>query len=168
MRQGRLVVLVFILLLAALLRTWNIGLQSFWIDEGFTANLVQSSNPLGILVRDVHPPLYFLLVSVWGQFVGLSEVALRYSSLLPSMLTVALIYQIARELQRLRGAQQGYVVPVLAALLLAIADLEIFLSQEFRSYTLQLLSISLSMLCFLRWQRHAGRARRLYYLGWIL
>lgn len=164
-RSGRLSVLLLILLLAAFVRIWHIDLQSFWIDEGFTYNLTQSADPFKILTKDVHPPLYFLLVTGWAQIVGTSEMALRYSSVLPGMLAVALIYQIAREIERQRGLRSAYVIPVLAALLLSVADSEIYLAQEFRSYTLQLLWISLSMLCFLRWQR---TQRHAYYLGWIL
>ncbi|MEL7434499.1 MAG: hypothetical protein AAFN11_11185, partial [Chloroflexota bacterium] len=90
--------LVAILLLAMFLRISTIDAQSLWIDEGFTWNLTQYSDMFAILRADVHPPLYFLLIDVWVDFAGTSVFAMRYFSLLPSLLSVAVVYRLAGEI----------------------------------------------------------------------
>lgn len=168
MTQARLLrwsALIGILLLAAALRIYHINLQSLWIDEGFTWNLTQYHDPLRILRLDVHPPLYFMLMDLWVQITGTSVVAMRMFSVLPGLLSVAVIFQLAREIERQRGTDSQSVIPLLAALLLALADPEITLAQEVRSYTWHVLFASLSMWGFLRWMRTPRRADLLLWAG---
>jgi hypothetical protein len=200
-RNQRLFILLLILLLAAFIRFWGITSQSFWIDEGFTWNLTQYHDVFSILKNDVHPPLYFLMIDKWVDFTGTSELAMRYFSLLPSLLSVAVVYQLAHEIiinrskyvttqgvrvlspvQQQSGVQvplfehrgfrgwdeslqkYSYLIPVLAALLMAIAEVETNLSQEARSYTWHVLWACLSMWGFLR----SGRtSQRFWLLLWI-
>jgi len=163
-RHTRLLVLLLILLLAASLRIIHIDLLSLWIDEGFTWNLTQYGAPFLILRQDVHPPLYFLMADLWVAFTGTSVLAMRYFSVLPGMLSIALVYQLAREIAKQRNIK-NHSIPVIAALLMALADAEIFLAQEVRSYTWHVLFTSLSMWGFLRWQRLQSRH---WLILWIL
>jgi len=156
--------LLLILLLAAVLRIYNINLQSLWIDEGFTWNLTQYSDPWLVLRNDVHPPLYFLAMDAWIELAGTSVIALRFFSVLPGLLSVAVIFQLGREIDRQRGVAES-IFPVLTALLLTLADAEIFLAQEARSYTWQVLFASSSMWGFLHWSR--TRNRRSWFI-WLL
>ncbi|MFW5772067.1 MAG: hypothetical protein ACOCZH_02000, partial [Phototrophicaceae bacterium] len=94
---------------------------------------------------------------------GISELALRYFSVLPGLLSVAVIYHVARELERTRGQHTLTVVPLLAALLLALADMEIFIAQQVRMYSWHVLWVLLAMWGFLRWAR-TGERRAL--VGW--
>jgi len=152
--------LTLILVMAAVLRILHIDQQSLWIDEGFTWHLTQAPDPLHILSRDVHPPLYFLLADAWVALAGDSVLAMRFLSVLPGLLSVAVIVPLSRELLRWHNSVAA-TVPLLAALLLALLDAEIFLAQEARSYTLQTLLVLLSMWGMLRWSRCGGR-------GWLL
>jgi len=147
-------ILLLILLLAAFVRMNGINAQSFWIDEGFTWNLTQYGDLFGILGRDVHPPLYFVLIDWWVDVAGTGEVSMRYFSLLASMLSVSVVYQLAREIETQRG-EKNSPVPLIAAALMAVTEAETFLSQEARSYTLHVLFTSLSMWGFLRWNRQS-------------
>ena len=146
------------LLLAALTRILHLDSQSLWIDEGFTWFLTQTPDPLEMLIFDVHPPLYFTLFAAWVQLAGDSVLAMRFLSVMPSLISIALMAPLARELERQRGINSGGLLPVLACLMLALADMENFLAQEARSYTLQTMFICASMLGFLRWGRKGGRA----------
>lgn len=159
MRPTHLLALTGILLLAAITRIYHIDLQSLWIDEGFTWHLTQYPDPLWILRNDVHPPLYFMAMDGWVEFAGVSVVALRYFSVLPSLLSIAVVYQLGREIVRGWGwhGGDGRWIPVLAALLMALADSENYLAQEARSYTWHVLFASLSMWGFLRWLRVGTR-----------
>nr|HRL14310.1 glycosyltransferase family 39 protein [Aggregatilineales bacterium] len=92
-----------ILLLAAVLRIVNLDALPLWIDEGFSYLAVKSPDLLTALVRDVHPPLYFVLLKAWAGVTGVSEFALRYPSALLGVLSAALIVPLAREIVWLRG-----------------------------------------------------------------
>lgn len=165
LRQNRQIIwLVIILLLATFVRLNGIIAQSLWIDEGFTWNLTQYSDMFAILSRDVHPPLYFIMIDWWVELAGTSELALRYFSLLPSILSVVMVYKIARELNYQRGSFE-LAIPLIAAVIMAVAEAETFLSQEARSYTWHVLFACISMWGFLRWSRQSRR----HYLGiWML
>lgn len=65
------------------LLSFVIGLnQSIWFDEAYSVNLAQRSvgEIISLTAVDVHPPLYYLFLKVWGEIFGFSEVALRCSS----------------------------------------------------------------------------------------
>ena len=151
-------IIILILLLGALSRGLHITIHSFWIDEGFSFFFAQSSDLLKTLASDVHPPLYFAALRVWSELTGHSELALRWFSLLPSMLSLAFIFQLAKEVRRARSAAwAAEALPYLAMLMLALADAESFLSQEARQYTWLTLLVLVSMLFLLRWSRGARR-----------
>ncbi|MDX1991954.1 MAG: glycosyltransferase family 39 protein [bacterium] len=168
----RYAALVAIFLLATAGRILNIDNESLWVDEGFSYwALRQPDVPAmwQVIQRDVHPPVYFFLLRGWSAFTGLSELALRYFSVLPSLLSVAVVYQIARELlklsDRLRSTDSrgDAIIPLLAALMMALADMENYIAQETRSYTWHVLWAALSMWAFLRW---VNTGRRGYLVDW--
>src|SRR6266498_48084 len=70
--------------LAAVPRFYRLGDQSFWFDEAYS--VVQARKPLGDLLAataaDTQPPLYYLLLGLWGGLFGDSEPALRSLSAL--------------------------------------------------------------------------------------
>jgi len=159
-------VIVLILLLGAFSRGLHITGRSFWIDEGFSFFFALSPDLMKTLASDVHPPLYFAGLRLWSEIAGHSELALRWFSLLPSMCSLAFIYQMAIEAGRARKAKWGgSAVPLLAMLMLALADVEIYMSQEARQYTWLSLLALCSMLCLARWLR---RPRRRYAIAWAL
>ncbi len=164
MTPSRWMTITLILLLGALTRGWHIAEQSFWVDEGYAFYHAQAPDLALSLARDTHPPLYFAALRLWSELAGHSELALRWFSLLPSMLSLGLIYQAARELTRERPTARGS-APTLALLMLALADAENFLAQEARHYTWLLLLTLASILFFLRWLRCGGRREN---IAWIV
>ncbi|GAB4323298.1 MAG: hypothetical protein Kow00117_11850 [Phototrophicales bacterium] len=148
----RYVALILIFLLAAAGRIIHIDTESLWVDEGFSYWAIRHHDMLGLILRDVHPPLYFIGLRGWAQVAGISELALRYFSVLPSLLSVAMIYQLAREVGYLRRHTSN-IFPMLAALMLALADMENYIAQQARMYTWHVLWVIVSMWAFLRWQR---------------
>jgi mannosyltransferase len=145
--------LTLILLLAALLRIYNITQQSIWFDEAFAWNIVIQDAMYPRIAADTHPPLYYVLLRGWMTAAGDSPLALRYLSALIGLMTVALVYQVGRELVRGRDSMTWASVPALAALVIALSDAEIFLAQEARNYTLYTFFATLSMWAYLRWLR---------------
>lgn len=120
-----------ILLAGFALRLYRLGANSLWYDE--TVSLLLARAELYELLRhtagDVHPPLYYLLLHVWGRLAGWSEFSAAFFSLWFGTLLIALVYRVARECTRVR------LVALLAALLLALSPYNIWYSQEVRMYT---------------------------------
>lgn len=127
------------------LRLYHLGYQSLWFDEGWTARVVGMD--LGEIVRDaardVHPPLYYLILHGWTAFFGRSEWALRLPSALFGILSLFVFYQIGRLLFEREIAR-------LALMLMALSFFFIRYAQEARSYSLLALLALLSILFFLK------------------
>jgi hypothetical protein len=115
--------------LAAALRWFRIDAQSLWYDEGISAYQLTRSFPeiLGAAALDTHPPLYYWTLKAWGQTLGSSELALRSLSAMWGLLAVVVTFLLGRRLF-------GTVVGSLAAVLLAVAPLAVYYSQEVRMY----------------------------------
>jgi 4-amino-4-deoxy-L-arabinose transferase-like glycosyltransferase len=160
----RLAALVLILLLAAAGRLIHIDSESLWVDEGFSYWTIRADDLFDVVKRDVHPPAYFVMLNAWAQVAGISELALRYLSVLPSLLSVAVVYQVAREMAR-RTGDVASAVPILAALMLALADMELYIAQETRPYAWHVLWALLSMWAFLRWARTDDRR---WGIAWVV
>ncbi|MFW5691826.1 MAG: glycosyltransferase family 39 protein [Chloroflexota bacterium] len=170
MTRLQLPIMIVILLLAAVGRILHIDAESLWVDEGFSYWAIRHTDMLRIIINDVHPPLYFVGLRGWAAVAGITELALRYFSVLPSLLSVAVLYQLARELLRHLGARSQLFVPLLAALALALADMENYIAQEARMYTWHVLWACLSYAFFLRWARRSstGQPARADQIAWIV
>jgi uncharacterized membrane protein len=139
------VVLTFILGLAAYLRLAGLGTESLWLDEGYTVAF--TGLPFGkmmayIATRDVHPPLYYILIKIW-RYLGDSEAFLRFPSVVFGIAAVAYMWAMVEE-------HWGAAAAAASSLLLATSAMAIYYSQEARMYSLLLLLTVLSLRCFLR------------------
>ena len=136
------------LLLGAALRFYRLDAQSLWNDEGNTARLVERSVRLIVegAAGDIHPPGYYLILTVWRSATGDSEFALRGFSALCGVLTIAA----AAALGQRAG---GRATAVGAALLVAVHPLAIYYSQEARMYALLGLVSALTLLVAERFAR---------------
>jgi len=136
-----------ILILAAALRFVGIGSKSLWLDEAVTAEYAAAAG-LGAAARriaaiDTHPPLYSLVVHVWVRLVNSrrsraagtvlarfgSEAMLRTPTAICGVISVALLYLIARRLFDNRLA-------LVAALVQACSCHAVYFSQEARCYAM--------------------------------
>lgn len=139
------------LLLGAALLIVGLTETSLWSDEGWTIAASAEANPLHIITEwaavDVHPPLFFINLSIWRLFVGDTVLELRYFSVLVSLVGVALAYRMGSEMF---GRRAG----LLAALFYALHDLIAVLTQEVRHYPQQiLLALLVPGLYWRFWQR---------------
>src|SRR3989344_9240339 len=107
--------LIIILFLAFLVRLIALN-QSLWLDEAVTANIVSNFSYSEILNKfspfDFHPPLFYFVEKQWTNIFGYSEIALRFPSIIFSLLTGWIIYLIGRRLEgwkvgRLEGKNIG-------------------------------------------------------------
>ena len=133
--------LVLILLLAFGLRFYRLGDQSLWNDEGTSVALAQRD--LVSIARDsahdIHPPLYYWLLSGWVRLSGISEAAVRSFSGLLGVVLVALTYALGRLLA-------GRWIGLSAAFLAAINPFQVYYAQEARMYMLLAVLTAASML----------------------
>lgn len=120
--------------------------QSLWLDEAI--NIVNAKN-LGFLdfvtkypIGDFHPPLYFAILWIWGHLFGFSENIARLPSVLLGVGTIGLTYLIGKDLFSERSSPTGKKVGLLGALLLALAPLHVYYSQEARMYSLATLFLA--------------------------
>ena len=130
---------LLILWLALALRLYRLDFQSIWWDEGHS--IFVASHPVTAIptlpAMDVHPPAYFSLLHVWMALAGRSEFALRYLSVVFSLLTVALLWRFARLLTRSFPTPTNSIWPsTLTGLLAALSPLYVAYAQEVRSYAM--------------------------------
>jgi len=128
-------IVVALVLLAAFFRLWQLGDQSLWLDEAYTAQWITQGvrGILRAIAQDLDtPPLHPLIVYAFAWVAGTSELTLRLPSALASILAVPLTFVLAR---RLLGQRIG----LLATLAMAMAPFAIYYAQEARMYSMMLL-----------------------------
>ena len=164
-----LAILTAILLLAAGQRILHIGDQSMWLDEGIAYWNQKQPDMIGWMAeKDVHPPLYFMLLHGWIGLTGSSAVAMRMFSALAAMLSVAAVVPLAKIMARDRSREEIWLIPILAALLLALSDPEISLAQDVRMYSLRTLLSLMSVFFYLRWTNKATVGRGALWVGTLV
>lgn len=116
----------FIFLLGFALRLYNLGGLSFWFDEAVTVCWTKNLNNL-FKLDECTPPLYFLLVYVWG-ILGQTEFILRLSSVIFGLCSIIGIYFLTKLFFDTKSA-------LISSFILAISPLHIFYSQELTVYS---------------------------------
>lgn len=137
-------------MLGALLRLWDLGGQSLWLDEAFTAR-VAPLDPAGIIAAirsdldtpPLHPFVVHAFLVLGNSGPGNNDFVLRLPSALAAILCIPLTYVVTRRLLGLRTA-------LLATALMALSPYAIYYAQEARMYALVLLFTLLAMYCLLR------------------
>jgi uncharacterized membrane protein len=164
-----LAILTLILLLGAAQRILHIGDQSMWLDEGIAYWNQKQPDMIGWMAeKDVHPPLYFVLLKGWVALTGTSAVGMRMFSALAALLSVAAIVPLAKRIARDRSREELWLIPILGALLLALNDSEISLAQDVRLYSLRTLLALLSVFFYLRWSRKPSVGRAALWVGTLV
>lgn len=144
--------IIVILVLAFSLRMLGVISRPIWYDEAFSilfsekgleAMLYGTLSPTGAGSADIHPLGYYAILWIWISSLGRSIFAARMLSIVISLISLVLIYQISKLLFRKRTAS-------IAALLFAILPFQIHFAQEIRMYSLMTLWLLVSTLSFLR------------------
>lgn len=118
--------------LAIFTRFINLGQESLWYDETFTAWLAKLPlDRMMIAIQgDVHPPLWYLIEWVNVHLLGDSEFALRLPSAILGVLCVLLVYR----LSILMGL--GERAAIASGLIASVLPGPLFYSQDARMYPL--------------------------------
>lgn len=132
-------------LLALALRVWGLGTSSVTHDEAY--GLWVATRPLAEVLpataRDVHPPLYYLLLHGWLALGVPGDTWARLPSALLGTAMVPAVYALGR---RLWNAPVG----TIAALLMALSPLAVAQAREARMYPLAVLLLVLAAYALLR------------------
>jgi 4-amino-4-deoxy-L-arabinose transferase-like glycosyltransferase len=135
---------------------WGANADAIWVDEWWTTYYIgaapnaELTSPIAVIqrvaenrVHENNPVGYYVLLHLWRDLVGHSDVALRLFSALCSVLTVAIIYRLGRSIG-------GIKVGLAAAIVLAFSAFFVNYSHELRMYSLACLWGSLGLLAY--WQ----------------
>jgi len=138
-----------IMVVAVVVRFYDIGGESIWWDEGFSHRW--ATMPWREVIRetsheDYNPPLYYLMLNGWVHLFGDSEASMRVPSAISSAVAVFLTYLIARQLTSRN-------VGLFAAGAMAVSSYQIVYAQQARAYGLLMMCVLGSMYCFLRLMR---------------
>jgi uncharacterized membrane protein len=146
--NGQKVILVFLCIIGAILRFWNIGFQHMNWDEEWTikfAGLGISAWDLVIksLSTDCNPPLYYLAAHFSMFLFGETATAIRIPSAIAGILLIPVMYYIGEEYcDELFG--------LMMATFTTIFYNFIFYSKYGRSYSIALLFFSIAFYYFIR------------------
>lgn len=141
-----------IVLLAATLRIYNLGTESFSYDEGIMLALTSSS--FERVVEDIQfgrPPFLVLLGYIWVNLFGESEIAVRSLPALAGILSIPVLFMVGRDLFNQR-------IGLIASAIMAVSTFHIFHSQDYRYYSLLTLMTLLSFYFLVRLLKH-GKLR---------
>ena len=131
---------VFLILIAAfLLRMFRLSGQSIWVDEMLTLSSSGITTPLHLIdiFDNLHGPLHSIVIFLWSRLAGQSEFALRFPSVVFSILSMFVIYRL---ILRLTGSGTA----LIALGLMAFSPFHVWYAQEARNYSMFLFFAALS------------------------
>ena len=137
MNNTQIAQLAVIAVVGAALRLFDLGGESFWVDEGFSVymgHLAQWSE----WQRVEHPPLFYALVSVWMRIAD-TDTWLR---LLPAMFGIAVIPVVFFIGRRMFDANTGFV----AAGFMALTAFHVRFSRDLTMYSLEVFLFACALL----------------------
>ncbi len=139
--------LVLVLLLGVGMRLYKLTYQSFWFDELATMYFSMESHTfsewLDIAAMDRNPPLFYMLVHLWGLPFNYSELSVR---LLPAMIGSAGLLAIYFLGKQVNGRDSG----LIAVIITASSVFNLSYSQEVRAYILVFLLTTSALWFFFR------------------
>ncbi|MDD5529746.1 MAG: glycosyltransferase family 39 protein [bacterium] len=140
------VILVIIVLIGSILRLYQLGTESIWLDESVGIQNVYTSFTAmirNVISNDISPPLYFTLLWGWIKLFGRSEIAVRLLSAILGITSILLMYKLGKLLFSRKEALVG-------AFIFAISKPPIWASQEARMYPLFIFLVLASSILFIK------------------
>jgi uncharacterized membrane protein len=137
--------LLSLTVIGLILRFYNLGFNSLWLDEASTHTFAVMSIPeiwQETLGGEFNPPLFYWIEHVMLAF-GNNEVVLRFFPALFGILTIPLVYLAGKEfIDRNVG--------IIAAAACTFSPFLIFYSQEARAYSMMLFFVAAALVFYFR------------------
>ncbi len=150
MKNNTFFKLFIIFLIAFLFRLWFIDKpEGLWNDEyvsWFIASKKDFSDFLVEMFRNCHAPLYYIYLKFWMSLFTDSDISLRISSVIPSLLTIITMFFVGKETKDIK-------LGILCSFLTAISSFHIYFAQEVRLYSLLMFLCSLTLLFFIKLEK---------------
>ena len=147
MKRNNYLYIFIILILGILLRLYSIDkAEGLWNDEYVSWFIASQDNVKDFfhnMITNCHMPLYYLYIKFWLLLFPDTDVSLRISSVIPSVLSIITMFFIGKEF---KNEKLGYT----CSFLMAINSFSIYFAQEVRLYSLLILFSSLSCLYFIK------------------
>lgn len=153
--------LLVIIAIAAALRFYDLGGESYWYDEVIMVDAAQKdlgSIVLDSIVQGGRPPVYVSVAHFWIKFFGTREESTRSLSALAGIVAIPLIYLIGQLLFDRR-------VGLISAFLMAISQFQIYYSQDFRYYSLFVL---MTLFSFFFYIQALKKGQLIYFVFYVL
>lgn len=136
-----------ILIITALIVLPNISRESLWLDEIFSATVTLRTSSLDLMFtkyisRDGNPPLYYLILFVWGRVFGVGDFEIRMLSYVITLLGLIVSYLLLIKYFNKRFA-------ILFLALSAFTPGVLYYAQEARMYALLYVLANLASIIFL-------------------
>ncbi|KAA3647914.1 MAG: phospholipid carrier-dependent glycosyltransferase [Chloroflexi bacterium] len=147
--------LTIVLLIGLGVRLIGLVSRPIWYDEAFSLLVARGDTLAFPFATDVHPPLYYLLLSFWTALWGDSIAIARLFSIVLSLVVIFLAYQICLILFDKE-------IAVWSGLLLAVSPFLVHYAQEIRMYSLLTVFVLLAAYAYWRATREQG------WLWWAL
>jgi mannosyltransferase len=131
---------------------------AYWVDEVYSITVSRSLPYMFHMFREYenNMSLYLLILHFWMRIFGESEMATHALSLLFAVITIPVFFALERRLMNRTSSFFG-------ALLLSMSPLFVYYAIETRSYSLLILSVTVSSLLFVRLLRKPGYGLALGY-----
>ena len=159
-----IVALIVLFGLALGARLYKLDYQSLWLDEAVSLDRAKHDVAFiwdeSMSGRDQNPPLYFLALHYWHQYIDPNEgeADIRLPSVIAGMIGVA-------ALSALGWMMYGRSVGLIVGLIGALNPFLVWYSQEARSYAFSFCFATLTLLCLLiAWK---SQLRWWWVLAWI-
>ena len=148
--------LFFTILFGFLLRvSYIIKPEGLWNDEYVSWSIASTPFKEGFwheILQQCHMPLYYLYLKLFGD----SELLLRFSSVIPSILAIYVMYKV--------GSLHNKITAKTLAIITASTSFLIYYSQEVRFYSLLFLFSSLSLLFLLKYLKKNSKKNLIGYI----
>jgi|GEM_PF-1328455 len=157
-------ILAVIVLVGAVLRLINLGAEPYWHDEILSLDIATHFESVRTMLRyigevEFHPPLYYVLLSLWTGLWGTGEIAVRSLSVIFGLAVIVLTYLAG---VRMLGSRKAGLA---AALVTALLPMQVEYSQEARPYIFFCLC---GLLCALAVWERSGRRGRYWLAAYVL
>jgi 4-amino-4-deoxy-L-arabinose transferase-like glycosyltransferase len=130
----------------------KIGAWSVWFDESFSAFMVKQNfaDIWHFTALDVNAPLYYFLLKIWSIFVGNSDIALRFLSVIFGIGSLVAGFFLSK---KLFGKRVGY----FALFFMTLSPMLLRYATEMRCYTMLIFLLIMATYVFVLASEKASR-----------